>query len=218
MIRRGNELDHTVLGPGVRMLCAGLGVLAVAGSVQAGAQWTLYENDYAGWSAAVSTPRSYTFAGTGLPLGANIADLYADDGIKLGTSTGGSATGYTFPVFLAESTSADSDGFAMRRWDWNFVPALRFRFATPIRAIYFETDGFSNATWAWSAGVAMGVNDSCFCNHGLVFTVPVDVLTISATRVQNFHVEFVPAPGVLPAMFLGAVGMLRRRVRCTSRV
>ncbi len=214
MIRRGNEFDHTVLGPGVRMLCAGLGVLAVAGSVQAGAQWTLYEGDFAGWQAAVSSPQSYTFAGTGLPYQSHIGALYAEDGIMMESCHGITNAGTTAPVLLDASYASDPDGFAVRFWGWGFY-AIRFRFETPIRAIWLDTGGWSESTGAWSedGSISGFVNDASLLNHGFVFDVPVSTVVIATEKVQNLHVEFVPAPGVLPAMFFGVAGLLRSRRR-----
>lgn len=214
MILRGIEFNFTVPGPCVRVLCAGLGVLAIADSVQAGALWTLYEGDFAGWQAAVSSPQSYTFAGTGLPYQSHIGALYAGDGIMMESCHGITNAGTTAPVLLDASYASDPDGFAVRFWGWGFY-AIRFRFETPIRAIWLDTGGWSESTGAWSedGSISGFVNGASLLSHGFVFDVPVSTVVIATEKVQNFHVEFVPGPGVLPAMFFGVAGLLRGRRR-----
>jgi hypothetical protein len=133
--------------------------------------------------------------------------------IDLLASIGMSDAGPSANVFLDASAASDPDGFAALVWNWGFS-LLRFRFETPIRAIWLETGGWSQSTGAWSddGSISGFVNDSTYLNLGLVFEVPVSTVVVSTQWMQDFHVEFVPAPGVIPFMVFGAAGLpLRRR-------
>jgi hypothetical protein len=197
----------------VRLVGVCIGVPAASQPVEAGALWTVYEGDFTAWSAAVNTSHSYSFAGTGLPYWSQIGDLYSGDGITMESCVGMSDAGPSANVFLDASAASDPDGFAALVWNWGFS-LLRFRFETPIRAIWLETGGWSQSTGAWSddGSISGFVNDSTYLNLGLVFEVPVSTVVVSTQWMQDFHVEFVPAPGVIPFMVFGAAGLpLRRR-------